>query len=428
MTEIISKLTLADNKGAFLELIIEDILKDQNFANVRRQKSGSQYGYDVIGYKDSKCWKVECKNLNEEAKINDIAPKLIWHLENISIDRFVIVSVNGISNDLYHLLEKQLFSFPIEIWHGAFLVKIISESPNALNRLGLQKPDMAGMENEQPLIFPANELKFEVAYSRGLPFSFDYFFLGNEIIKAYSEIDFRLTATISNNTNKTFIIQEVIVRTLRFENTKNLRVLRQSKQKGLIEPIKLTFIPKKYAEGEVELNEELLIEVKKCSNEYIEFKLSQKCEPGYYEMIFEINCMDGNKTFSLYSPVFQLHKKSLANDLANLNVCGKYYDTPVDEILKLDTKTWQTLKHDYPDQLKYLGPTINDIIQENKIGNTWTVNLLKGKKVKTNGEFVLEIKPTRKSTLLTDLKIPIRETIHKKEDSIRRILNHMSWQ
>lgn len=423
MNEILIKLTEATNKGTLLELVIEDIFMDLNFSNVRRQKSGSQYGYDVIGYKDNQCWKAECKNLSNEATISDIAPKLVWHLDNKMIDRFVIVSVNGISNDLYHLLEKKLFSFPIEIWCEEFLLKLIEESPSALKRLNLTK-STTNFQNAKSLIFPPSDLMFDVVYSKGLPFSYDYFKLDENIVKAYSEVDFRLTALIINATNRTFAIQEIIVRTLNFRSTDSFRVLRQFKQKGNIEPLKITFTPKNYTGGEVQLNEGKILEVKSNSQEYVEFKLSQKCEPGYYELIFEINCIEGGRTFSLYSSVFPLHKKSPKNNIINLCVLGKYYDTPVHNILDLDIKTWQDVKREYPNCLKYLGPTMCDTVNDDYKFDTWKINLLKGKRKKEKGITSLEFSSTKKSDLLVDLKIPIEEKLYTTEDAFREVLKH----
>lgn len=422
MTEISSLLRNARNKGKLLELLVEDIFKDLNFSNVGRQKSGSQYGYDVIAYNDNECWKAECKNLNDAATIKDIAPKLVWHTDSAVVDRFVIVSLNGISNDLHHLLEQRLFSFPIEIWSDEFLIKQVCESPRALNRLGISKPDVSKFKNEKPIIFPANELEFNVFYAKGLPFSYDYFKLENEFIKAYSEVDFRLNAIIENKTNRTFIIQEIKLKTLRFENINGKRVVRQFKQKGNIEPLKLKFIPKQYAEGEVLLNEGKLFEIESNSTECIEFKLSQKCELGYYELIFEINCIDGARTFSLYSQIFQLHKKNPANDMINLCVVGKYYDTPIEHILSLDERTWLNIKKEIPNHIKYLGPTINDIIQGTESEQTWKINLLKGKRNKSDDISLLDIKSSRQTKLLVDLNIPIEETVYTKEEALKKFL------
>lgn len=141
MGMIIDALTRAEQKGAFLELLVEDVFNDDNFSNVVRQKSGSQFGFDLIAYKNKECWKIECKNLRTGSRIQDIAQKLVWHIDNKQINRFVIVSPFGISNDLRLLLEQRLFYFPIEVWHGAYLERKIARSPRAMDRLCLDSFD-----------------------------------------------------------------------------------------------------------------------------------------------------------------------------------------------------------------------------------------------------------------------------------------------
>jgi hypothetical protein len=92
MESILHKLMNSGAKGAFLEEVLEDVLYDLNFINIARQKSGAQYGYDLIATKRgnrNEVWKFECKNLSSSISIDDIAPKLIWHLGNDPIDRFV---------------------------------------------------------------------------------------------------------------------------------------------------------------------------------------------------------------------------------------------------------------------------------------------------------------------------------------------------
>jgi hypothetical protein len=56
MSEIIKALydtAHSQGKGAKLELVLVDVLEDMGFREVRRQLSGSQYGFDVIAYKVS---------------------------------------------------------------------------------------------------------------------------------------------------------------------------------------------------------------------------------------------------------------------------------------------------------------------------------------------------------------------------------------
>jgi hypothetical protein len=421
MIKVLELLSNAPNKGTLLELIVEDIFNDLGFSNVRRQGGGSQYGYDVIAYKDNQCWKAECKNLNQDVGVKEIAPKLAWHFNGISIDRFVIVSINPISNDLQYLLERRMFSFAIEIWSGNYLAKLICESPKACERLKIESLLNVNISDATQIVFPANDLKFYVNYSSGLPFSFDYFLIDKKLIKAYSEVDFRLTAVISNHTNRTIAVHSIKAKTLRFEKTDGSRILRQFKQKGNIKPLKLTFIPKQYPEGEVELNADRILEIKNNSTEYIEFKLSNKCQPGYYELLFEINCVEEGSQFLLYSSIFQLHKMSLKNDSVNLCVVGKYYDSPVEEILRLNNSTWMNIKREYSNGIKYLGPTIIDVVENKVKPLTWSVNLLQGKRSKADGSYFLNINSTSRPKLVIDLKIPIEEHIYTREDAFREI-------
>src|SRR4051812_48575433 len=98
--EILKKLQAPGNKGELLELVLVDLLEDLGFKSVRRQLSGSQYGFDVSAHTISRrdgrqeVWKFECKNLSRPVTVEDIAPKLLWHDGSVTIDRFVIVGVS----------------------------------------------------------------------------------------------------------------------------------------------------------------------------------------------------------------------------------------------------------------------------------------------------------------------------------------------
>lgn len=417
---ILDRISNSANKGKLLEQVIEDILYDKKFSYIRRQKSGSQFGYDVIGYLDNECWKIECKNLNTEATVNDIAPKLVWHIEDRIIDKFIIASVNGISNDLHLLLEKKLFSFIIEIWEGDYLEKLIFESPRALKRLDIDLKvfNFSIKEYSKPLYFPKNEVTFKVNYANGLPYSIDYLILNANLVKAYTENDFRLIATIDNPTNKAILISEIIVRTHKYINSEKLRVLRQCKFKGIIEPLHLRFTPKTYAGGEIPINEHKLIEVEKEKRKYIEFKLSNKCQPGYYEILFEITYIQDDKIHKLLSPVFPLHKKNENNDILEVFIVGKFYDSPSEEILKIYTFEWRKAKYSELNTVKFLGPSINNIVQNNFTDITWKINQIKGKIDNKNINF----DPTKPTTERIDFGIAIKEEVHTLNQTINKYL------
>lgn len=407
MQKILDIIGQPKNKGALLELLVEDIFKDIGLYNVKKQNSGSQYGFDVIGYVNGKCWKAECKNLRKESTVDDIAPKLVWHTSGNNIDKFIVVSTNGISNDLNYLLEKKLFPFPIEIWQDEFLEKLIYESPRALERLNLKKEDVTVNHKAQRLIFPKNELTFNVFYAEHSPFSFDYFFSEDErLIKAYSEHDFKLTATVANNLNESVIIQEVLIKTLNYETTTGKRVLRQATQKGIIQPIELKFSPKNYPMGQINVIENKVIEIEAKSTEVLTFKL-EKSKPGFYEIMIILNCIRGDKNFLLCSSIFPLHIKSSLDNIVTLYTI-QFYDSPVSEILNIDNKKWWKIKKEFPKGMKYLGPTLFD---KEYNSETWKVQLLKGKVEKEKGKRVLDVYSRQKPKLLCDLKIPVDEKI-----------------
>ena len=419
MCEILKQITQATSKGQLLEDLVVDILKGIGLINVQKQKSGSQYGYDVSGYKKegvfTQCWKVECKNLQSEIGINDIAPKLIWHVDNSNIDKFILVSINGISNDVRLLLESNPFSFPVEIWYGDYLEKLICESPAALFRLNISSSSFTYNQLAQPLFFSQSELKFNVVHSSGTPFSYDYFLLNGKAVKAYSEHDFCLTATISNKTNRTFVVQEILIRTIKYLTTDNTRILRQYTQKGLIEPLRLFFNPSVNVNGKVDLIHDKVLEVKSNSTEYIKFKLSPKCKAGYYELLLELTCVDGENVFPLYSSVFSMHKKGAQDDIVSISVLH-FYDTPVEGILNTDNKTWRHINSTPKDCLKFLGATLHDTIDDHRHRKTWTVNIVQGKSEKVDKGMALSIRSDTKSTIFADLNIPIEEKIYTCED------------
>src|SRR5437588_2493961 len=124
MGRILERLRESEDKGKLLEKVVERALQDLGFQNVRRQLSGSQFGFDIVALRKSErgepgeVWKFECKNLKVPITVNDIAPKLIWNFGRSVIDRFVIVSTSEPNNDLHQLLGTHSFSMPIVLWAG----------------------------------------------------------------------------------------------------------------------------------------------------------------------------------------------------------------------------------------------------------------------------------------------------------------------
>ncbi len=406
MSEFLTKLTGADTKGELLQALVEDVLKDDgSFYGVQQQRNGSQFGFDLKAYRkeDGKktCWKIECKNLKRGTSVVDISPKLVWHAGSDALDTFVIVSPYGISNELQKLLEDHKFAFDIEVWSADYLEELVYNSPRARQRLGLGGG--ASVKITEPERYPAGKVFIDVydPYGR-VPFAYDYFLDEAGVCKAYTEKYFRACANVTNRTNERFVINQIIVRTVKFMPC-DFRVLRQFKFKGQETPLKLCFELKDYDLGEYEIFQDSVYTLDAGATEYIDFRLAANQPPGYYQFVFEFFGRVGGKDISVTSGVFPLIVSSERQDRATLCVVGRYYDTPVQTILELSEDSWDVLKS-VRQPFTFLGPTMFDWSNSDE---TWKIYDA------TDGQ----------KKVVLDLGIPIEEELFSAEEFMRSMMS-----
>ena len=409
---ILNTLRNAKSKGKLLELIVVDIFKSLSLDNVTRQKSGSQYGFDVIGYHKDRCWKAECKNLKERVSINELAPKLIWHIDGRCVDKFIIVSVFGLSNDARKLLEDTDYAFDIEVWCEDYLEFLIYQSDEALKRLGHPENSQKKLVEPQPIRFPKNVIGFNVFYSQTKPLAFDYLILNNKVRKSFTDYQFKLSCVVQNNHPKEhLVIQNINVITMKYESTKNMRILRQRTMRGVYEPIDFKFKPENENSRSVNILEDKIIELNSDENEVITLTLDKDMKSGYYKIIIELDCLIGKSRLKVYSNSIEISKVSTQHNVVDLHVL-KFYDSPSRQLLTLDERSWEKIKRRIPQRIKYLGPTILDRTYSSK---TWKVHTIKLKKDKSD-KGGLYSKGTSISRVLTDTKIPVEEKIYSAND------------
>ncbi|HMK06143.1 MAG TPA: restriction endonuclease [Flavobacterium sp.] len=425
MNKILEILSQAQNKGPLLEEVVEDILKDSGMMHVYRQKSGAQYGYDVIARKggpDSETWKFECKNLSQAVTIDDIAPKLIWHMGNGYVDRFILVSVSSPTKYALELFERIKFPFPIEIWTGEYLAERIGKSSRAANRIGIKAID-SGIKNK-PILFSPNLLIFDTICTEKVPYSFDYFHSADGVIKAYTEEWINLLAAFCNNSKQhTFICTEINVLTLSYKKVHG-RVLRQAKMKGLVKPAKIKFAPSKDTLKSIPLlDADTILEIKADQDELLILELdSNRVLPGHYELIFEAKGRFDGKDLQMYSSVFSLHVAEPEADILRLYTIGKFYDTVAAEVLKIDQSIWSSVKKIGSDSLPFLGPTMADLLMQKSQDRTWKIRTITGERVDENDHYQLRVNPQVPSRIFCDLGIPVQEKIMDNEDIMSRVL------
>jgi Holliday junction resolvase len=403
-------------KGAMLEFVLVDVLNDLGFLGVKKQLSGSQYGFDVIAYKLSpidgrrEVWKFECKNLSKSVTINDIAPKLIWHYGTITIDQFVIVTPSSISNDLIYLLEQQEFPIPISLWAGETLAGIIEQSPKAMERLGLEY--IKDTEPAQLLahipIYPPRFFTLDVVHQLDPPYSFDYIKVDEDVVKAYSEYEFRLLIYMSNLTKAPITVQSLDVVTLHYQKITS-RILRLRKAKGLYEPIEIQFSPSTVEGGESEILGKKVWQIEGGQGEIIALSLHLNARPGLYRLIFRASVLMNGKLTTQYSPQFMLFIQDKNNDLLNLQVFNRHYDSPTSLVLNLNEDEWSRLKQytKKDDCMIFLGPTFREAMYGYTDKN-WTIRSCKIEKI---DDREVRIDPQVPSELVLDLEGVIDEEL-----------------
>jgi hypothetical protein len=429
MGQVLEILRLSKSKGELLEKVLERTLRDLGFQQIRRQMSGVQFGFDISAIRmyeaegREEVWKFECKNLKGAVTVADIAPKLIWNYTRSVIDRFVIVSVNDISNDLDHLLSNHTFSMPITVWSGDKLERAICNSPSAMELLGLssERDGCTNFADLEAIQYPSQIILFDVFHELDPPYKFDYWFRGNEITKAYTGTEFRLIAMITNNSERDVDISSIDVITLEHEKVSS-RVLRLAKMKGLYDPIEMRFRPSPVAGGLSNVLDSQAWRVKGRDQEPIRLTFQEDVDPGFYRIIFRARGKHAGETVDLYSPTFSVNVRDPREDVLLLHVL-KHYDSAAPHVLNLDKSTWNSLKAETRAKgvMVFLGPSLVDIPRRIK-DSTWLIREVVGTP-HAGDDRRISIPFNQPSKTLLDLGIPVEEELYSLTSALQRVLD-----
>lgn len=383
---VLEILRKSEQKGAALELALQDVLDDAGFRNIRRQSSGSQFGYDLIAHRDSptdgreEVWVFECKNLSRTITMDDIAPKLVWHYGRAVIDRFVIVGTSPISNDLDLLLRQHQFSMQIGVWTGNTLEQLITNSPKAMERLGLAcaSDDVQPNFNIDALPFyPQTSITLDVDHQLNPPYSFDYISVNGVVTKAFNNDELRLLVTITNPTRATLDVHSLNVTTLSYQQVA-WRVVRLSKMKGLFQPLELSFLPSQNAGGSKDVLGGRVWRINGGAKETLALTVEKGTPPGLYQVVFSVNGKMDGRTIARRSPRFDIHVEGDDAEILDLYVSDRHYDSPAAQLLALDDPTWRRVKQETKNrnQLVFLGPSFYEITTGHT-DHTWIIRACK---------------------------------------------------
>jgi hypothetical protein len=153
---------------------------------------------------------------------------------------------------------------------------------------------------------------------------------------------------------------------------------------------------------------------------------TKKITPGYYELIFEAKGRSNGKDLTMYSGVFPLHVREPDADLMRLYTVGKFYDTPIVDVLNLPQEKWEELKELNGTHMAYLGPTMREVIRGVR-DTKWKIRTIQVTPTQDNNQYYSDVEMDKPSKLYHNFDKEVTEKLYSREDSFQKILG-LDWQ
>lgn len=423
---ILDRLQTAQNKGELLESLLQDVLLDLGFTDVRRQLAGSQFGFDLAAHRQGRdgnreVWKFECKNLASAVNMAHIAPKLIYHIRRTVLDVFVIVSVKPLSNNLHDFLEHHPFPMRVEAWCDSCLESLIMESPRARARLGLTNVGTHVVPS-CPRIYPQRQpCSLNMVHQNDPPNAFDYVLAEGVVVKAYAGAGFRGLVLITNGSKSIFTIHAMSLQTVAYLRSTD-HVLIVEKPMGFWEPIKLEVKPTIYPGSEVDLLEGKVLNVEPGPPFGIILTLAKETAPGLYWLsVSAVGQVDG-RSVRISSSQTAIHVRTSSEDAARVWVLGRFYDSPASQLLALSDEMWGRVRELAKDegQLTFLGPAPPETLKGLK-EKEWLLRAVALTEA-ANGKKTFSLQA--ESRVVFSLGTPVDEDIYSVNDALQHLLGN----
>jgi Restriction endonuclease. len=124
--------------GSDFEKLCCDLVEELGFTNIRRQASGTQFGFDLAADRKKKrkneYWFFECKKYSSRVPLKEISNKLLWAETQKDIHCFVIVSNAELSNDLHKLLASYRRRYYVLTWSGQVFQRLLVSCPQTYSK------------------------------------------------------------------------------------------------------------------------------------------------------------------------------------------------------------------------------------------------------------------------------------------------------
>jgi hypothetical protein len=379
------------DKGSDFELVVQDLLREFGFVNVRRQLSGTQFGRDLAGDLPAergaaKRWHFEAKN-KDVITSRDVAEKLLWKTGNgIVGGGFAIVGPGTLSNDLNELLSETShpFRFPIYDWTGEAFAKIVACCPASAARwfpavsipaaiaqsishlrAELLRTSNAGGRAVVPLhasLYPVFDPPFQRAY----------WLQNDNVISADSSaVGFEHQLLLESRADHEIVIRRVRLRTLSWRALPG-RMLLLNKMKGLIDPLVLTYDLVPEGGAEVDALARKSWRMHPGSADAFVLRLGTHTPAGLYDVEVLVDLITDGSSITATAGRFEVCvDPSSAADILSLWVWRRFPDRAAEEILRRPDQ-WNRLREpENASGLLFLGPTMYDDMEGRRL--SWRV-------------------------------------------------------
>ena len=172
---------------------------------------------------------------------------------------------------------------------------------------------------------------------------------------------------------------------------------------------------------------EKVLNVRARGSEYLELLLDSNVRPGLYQVMFTLQGRSGGVEVTRHSPIFVFHKQGPNAEVLTLNVEGRHYDSPAEQVLNLPRTSWKLLKREVEasNSRLYLGPSPYEVIY-GKPDQRWLVR--KVKTVPGDDKNAVQWSAAEPSTVVMDLGTPVDEELFSTDDAFARTSGTDKWQ
>lgn len=368
-----------DPKGETLELVTEDLLREMEFVNVRRQNAGTQFGRDISAdLRDptgaATQWYVESKNWEGRIGVADLGAKLIWHLAKLRLTGgFVVVGPSELSNELREILSAHPFPFRIYDWTGEAFARLVTLCADTRGKWfpNVVVPGLTSDERKawRDLLFscgtggtgyaPEHPLRVHVEVVHTPPFQQAYALFADTLVRFDTDERFEHRLCWSNVGDSQVMVTAIRVRTLaRLPLPARLLLLR--KLKGEFDPLRLDYVLPRSGESNEILNGRVR-RLDPGESECHALRLIGYTEPGVHDVEIVIDYFVSGVQRTAVAARLRVcagaSDPDAQTETLNLYVFRRYYERLAEALLQRPAD-WARIRSAATDEaMIYLGPT-----------------------------------------------------------------------